>query len=465
MSWPNKVYSKSMVPKYTKYNDTNMLFRYNNILRGGKYLDFSGNGNSSVSYLQTSSSRRGITSATIKSIVNSPITGATVLPRTQSHSMGSFVNLPTSITAVKYTLFGKGVAGAWSYYPAGGVSLTNTGLMRLTWYDGGADYTYVDYTVGSDLTKIKHILYVINHVAGFGYLYINGVLAASKSPTTITNAVDYATDPFRLFSCGSTILDSEAGTSLKDCTLWSRALTATDIRNEWLQYAPMVQLKTGWGAKISIANESTAGNFVGNGSSPFEILSGTWKTSVQSVDGELHKVVECVAAGTVWLDRRFMNVTNTEAAYGSWRGLVYHAPSATPTTIGLTATAKATPSVTTGYYFRAYDQEARFGRYNAGAFTDVRTLPAPGAALALANFHSGRKFNNEWQQSARLAPGAYGPTWTDWQTSSPADIDSTYVTSEGMSFTANAGDWLSLGTVRDTYALTKFLGEFLPTEI
>jgi hypothetical protein len=34
-----------------------------------------------------------------------------------------------------------------------------------------------------------------------------------------------------------------------------------------------------------------------------------------------------------------------------------------------------------------------------------------------------------------------------------------------MSFTANAGDWLSLGTVRDTYALTKFLGEFLPTEV
>jgi hypothetical protein len=91
-------------------------------------------------------------------------------------------------------------------------------------------------------------------------------------------------------------------------------------------------------------------------------------------------------------------------------------------------------------------------------------LPAPGAALALAEFHTTRNFKDEWRQNARLAPGAFGPTWTDWQTS-VADTSATYLTSEGMSFTANAGDWLSLGTVRDTYALTKFLGEFLPTEI
>lgn len=463
MSWPNKVYSQSMVPKYTKYNDTNMLFRYSGVKRDGKYLDASGNGNSSTSTIQTSDGKKRITSATTRSAVNSPITGATVLPRTQSHSMGSFVNLVVP-AGTQITVFGKGVTGAWSFYPAGGISITNTGLIRVTWYSGGADYTYVDYLMGTNTTKVKHMLYVIDHAAGFGYLYLNGVLVASNTPTTITNAVDYAAEPFKLFVNGSTLTTSETGISLKDCTLWSRALVAADVRKEWLQYAPMVQLKTGWGAKISIANESTAGNFVGNGSTPFEILSGTWKTSLQLVDGELHKVIECVAAGTVWLDRKFMNINSTEASYGSWRGLFYHAPSATPTTVALTATAKNTPSVTTGYYFRGYNQEARFGRYAAGAFTDLRTLPAPGAALALAEFHTTRNFKDEWQQNARLAPGAFGPIWTDWQTS-VADTSATYLTSEGMSFTANAGDWLSLGTVRDTYALTKFLGEFLPTEI
>jgi len=354
------------------------------------------------------------------------------------------------------------VSGAWSQQAAGGVEVSSAGNMQLTWFNG-AIYQSVGSLAVTNAQRY-HALYVFDNVAWIAYFYINGVLNGSVGAVVFSGAVPYLTEPYRVGSTGSTLLPANTG-SAQDATLWSRALIAADVRKEWLQYARMVQLKTGWGSKVSIANESTVGNFVGNGSTPFEILSGTWKVSTQTVDGELHKVIECVGAGTVWLDRKFMNINSTEAAYGSWRGLFYHAPSATPTTVALTATAKDTPSVTTGYYFRGYNQEARFGRYSAGAFTDLRTLPAPGAALALANFQTGRKFNNEWQQSARLAPGAYGPTWTDWQTSSPPDVSATYLTSEGMSFTANAGDWLSLGTVRDTYALTKFLGEFIPTEV
>jgi hypothetical protein len=216
-------------------------------------------------------------------------------------------------------------------------------------------------------------------------------------------------------------------------------------------------LKTGWGSKVSIANENTVGNFVGNGSTPFEILSGTWKVSTQTVDGELHKVIECVAAGTVWLDRKFMNVNSSEAAYGGWRFFVSHATSATPTTIALTATAKNTPAVTTGYYLRVYDTETREGRYSAGVYTDFETLATGGGSTVPIEVQVRRRFDNVWQHHNRRI----GQAWL----TSGSDTDATYLTSEGVSITANAGDWISLGTVRDTYALTKYLGEFDPAEV
>lgn len=463
MSWPNKVYSRSLVPIYTKYNDTNMLFRYSGAQRARKYLDSTINANNSAALLRTNGSEvGGVSLVSDTSYVNSPITGTILSAVAADHSMAAFIRVSIPV-ANSRTVFGKGVLGAWSFYPSGGISARADSTIVLTWYDGGADYNYLTFTPPS-FSMPYHVLYVLDHTNDTGYLYVNGFLAISNNPLNITAGAAYVAEPYRLGVNGSTITTSTGGFSIKDCTLWSRALIAADVRKEWLQYARMAQLKAGWGSKVSIANENTAGNFVGNGSTPFEILSGTWKVSTQTVDGELHKVIECVAAGTVWLDRKFMGLNSSEAAYGSWRGLFYHAPSATPTTVGLTATAKNTPSVTTGYYLRGYDAEARFGRYNAGTFTDLRTLPSPGAAIALPEFQVGRKVDNKWRTSARLAPGAYGPTWTDWQTSAE-DTSATYLTSEGVSFTANAGDWLSLGTVRDNFAFTKFLGEFIPTEV
>jgi hypothetical protein len=229
------------------------------------------------------------------------------------------------------------------------------------------------------------------------------------------------------------------------------------FRKEWVKVAQAAHLKTGWGSKVSIAIESTVGNFVGNGSTPFEILSGTWKVSTQTVDGELHKVLECVAAGTIWLDRHFMGINSSEASYGGWRFFVSHAASATPTTIALTATAKNTPAVTTGYYLRVYDTETREGRYSAGAYTDFETLATGGGATEPLEVQVRRRFDNVWQHHNRRI----GQAWL----TSGSDTDATYLTSEGVSITANAGDWISLGTVRDNFAFTKYLGEFDPSEV
>jgi hypothetical protein len=227
----------------------------------------------------------------------------------------------------------------------------------------------------------------------------------------------------------------------------------------------MAQFKTGWGCKESIANESTVGNFVGNGSTPFEILSGTWKISLQTVDGETHKVLECVAAGSAWLDRKFLAINNVEAAYGSWRFLLRHAPSATPTIVAVTSSARGTSAATNGHCIRAYNTEVRLSRYSAGAYTDISTFSYFGASIELVEWHPTRRFDNTWVINGRSAPWGIYPAWSPWAQGNPAIVDANYAVSEGLSITANAGDWVSLGTLRDNNAFTKFLGEFGPSEV
>ncbi len=433
MSWPNKVYSRSLVPIYTKYNDTNMLFRYSGAQRAGKYLDSTINANNSASLLRTNGSEvGGVSLVSDTSYVNSPITGTILSAIAADHSMAAFIRVSVPV-ANSRTVFGKGVTGAWSFYPAGGISVrASDSTILLTWYDGGADYNYLTF-VPPSFSMPYHVLYVLDHTNDTGYLYVNGFFVTSNNPLNISAGVAYAAEPYRLGISGSTITTSTAGFSVKDCTLWSRALIAADVRKEWLQYARMVQLKTGWGSKVSIANESTAGNFVGNGSTPFEI------------------------AGTIWLDRHFMGINSAEASYGGWRFFVSHAASATPTTIALTATAKNTPSVTTGYYLRVYDTETRTGSYNAGVYTDFETLATGGGATEPLEVQVRRRVNNAWWHHNRRIS-------QPWLTSG-SDTDATYLTSEGVSITANAGDWISLGTVRDNFAFTKYLGEFDPSEV
>jgi hypothetical protein len=461
MSWPNKVYSRSSNIYSPNLDDSSLGSHYSGAVSNNSLIDSKGllnlpkirstNIKSGIGVLRKSST--GMASAG-QSAIRSVFPVAAASPIT-----GTFIIKPSSLTGDQClgvaTRFSIAPVDSWNVFLSG-----NRFHIEKYNYSAGADGYFrpvptlvnnLTYMLGFSFNPVDNLIYgSINSVVSSGFT-AGGVFGYGTAGYFYGGYSDIST----LYGYNSLI-----GAH----TLYNVVKDAAWFRKEWIKVAQAAQLKTGWGAKISIANESTAGNFVGNGSTPFEILSGTWKTSLQLVDGELHKVIECVAAGTVWLDRRFMGISSTEASYGSWRGLFYHAPSATPTTVALTATAKNTPSVTTGYYFRGYNQEARFGRYAAGAFTDLRTLPAPGAALALAEFHTTRNFKDEWRQNARLAPGAFGPTWTDWQTS-VADTSATYLTSEGMSFTANAGDWLSLGTVRDTYALTKFLGEFLPTEI
>jgi len=87
------------------------------------------------------------------------------------------------------------------------------------------------------------------------------------------------------------------------------------VTRRYLEGARAVQFKTGWGVKESIANE-TSGLL---SSSSFQISTGTWKVTNDTINGSVAKCIENVADGILYIPTTCFKIdNNAEAAYGSW---------------------------------------------------------------------------------------------------------------------------------------------------
>jgi hypothetical protein len=142
---------------------------------------------------------------------------------------------------------------------------------------------------------------------------------------------DGSKNPWLLGNSGATVLWT--GTSSTEwqyfdvtlnCTAVSLRLTTQTVAagySEWddIQVlGPETPLsantwRTDWGVKESVANV-TAG-YLEN--SPFQVISGTWKISADTIRGVEAKVIECVAAGALYIPTSTMRMTPTQAAYGT----------------------------------------------------------------------------------------------------------------------------------------------------
>lgn len=446
MSWPTKSICRASVNSAPNTSDPTLVRSIGGKVVGGKILDAKG-----VAALTTApgvSSRSSLV-GTLHSGISTTMAANTNLASTYPQTANEYftANVFTTRLTNGSTLLSSANANiGWGVFVSASIFI-QAAVAGTTRYHSVSFGTYLP-----ECPYLLSVKYDYNHSAY--YISINGKPYSSG----ITVGIYASVFPTGLFLGGRGVLGTNVGSlgPLGRAEIYSGLKTDVWAREQWVKIAQAVQFQTAWGIKQSVANESTVGNFVGSGSSPFEILSGTWKVSIQEYNGELHKALECVSAGTVWLDRSWMNINSTEAAYGAWRFLVSHADSATPTTIALTATAKETPSVTTGNYVRVYNTETRMGTYNAGSFTDFETLATGGGATAPLEVQARRRFDNVWSHHNKLLGAA-------WLTSAE-DTNATYTTSAGMSVTANAGDWVSLGTVNGDHGLTKYLGEFSPLE-
>lgn len=462
MSWPNKIYSKSSCKYRPDYNDTSLGISYDGLISSGTLID-------TKNFLNLgrvrASSVRTLTGKQLKCTDNTCMAGQLNV----SSGFPAASAIPLTVTAIVHphpsgnqciavaTRQNAGTADSWNMFLAG----SNLHVERYD-YNGSANGYYRPAAITAITGLPFFALGGIDPVNNTINVGMNGIL---YSGFTAGVALAYSVKGFFIGGFQDSSSVSNFLGRVGNVSLYNQLKDAVWFRKEWVKIAKSAQLKAGWGSKVSIANENTAGNFIGNGSTPFEILSGTWKVSTQLVNGELHKVIECVASGTAWLDRKFMNVNSTEASYGSWRLSYGHAKDTVNVAhIGLTSTNKAAwdAASNTGYVIRMSATAAgdKLLRYSGGGAANL-CFNMPNSAAVTNQIHITRRFDNSWQ--GYHMPNIVTSPWTP-STDGPF-VDSTYTTSAGMSFTFNAGDWVSLGNVRDAYALTKYLGEFDPREV
>jgi hypothetical protein len=451
MSWPKKVYSKGSCVYTPNLNDPNLGMSYNGLIASGRLID-------AKNFLHLgrvrASSTRTLLGKQLKCTDNTCMAGQTGV----SSGFPATGLIPITVTAIVHphpsgnqciavaTRQNAGTADSWNMF------LINNNLHVERYdYNGSANGYYRPATTTTVTGLPFFALGGIDPVNNTIYVGMNGIL---YSGFTAGAALAYSARGFFIGGFQDSSVTANFTGRIGNVSLYNQLKDAAWFRKEWVKIAQAVQFKTDWGCKESTANENTVGNFVGNGSTPFEILSGTWKLATTTQFDEPTKTIQCVAAGTLWLDRRFLAINNVEAAYGAWRTRITHL-AGTTSYVGLVCSAKSAFASHNGYALKIDTTDSRSVIRHAGAAENY-VVGCPDGQVN----HVNRRFDSVWSEFSRI--DTYPTNWNDVGFTG---TDATYTTSEGMCFTMNVGDEICLGNLRDDNNLIKFLGEFSPQEV
>ncbi len=164
------------------------------------------------------------------------------------------------------------------------------------------------YIVSVQYLKDKQIAHVGATYDGSDIrIYINGVLDSTTGITgyTSTNTMNY-------------LMSSNGSVRNLDGTMYTFAQYETVKDADWFlkEYnkGKRALFHTDYGANLSSA-AVTSGQLE---NTPFQVKSGSFKISADTIEGEAVKVIECVTSGSIYIDTAYLDQTETEAAYGTW---------------------------------------------------------------------------------------------------------------------------------------------------
>ena len=383
-----------------------------------------------------------------------------------SNLVGAWDMKPQGTTIVDLTTNKNGTV-------VGGVSHVNTILGNALKFDGSTGYVDVGDTSQTaktvafwvkgatttedfmDLDSGTHTIEVAaGTVTATGFdtptIYVDGAAGTAFTADTwhrivITTATGFAVSNLDI---GKETIFLEGLMTVPE--MWSDEKSTAWVTADYRKGAELVQYKTDWGTKVSVAAVS-AGLLEDTG---WTVNSGTWKVSTDTINGNKVKVFECVTAGVLYLPINLF-MTAEDAAYGTWKWWFLKGGDANTSYLDLISDGTAATAQNNGYQFVVGINEQILLRSTngIGAFN----------LFVTANSYLS---NNTWYEVkvTRRYDGQFTAyldgTLIDVSGGSGSNpvVDTTYKVSNYVTLDFDAGDKIAISDVKGDHSIVKYLG-------
>jgi hypothetical protein len=231
----------------------------------------------------------------------------------------------------------------------------------------------------------------------------------------------------------------------------NRCMSSDEI-SDYYKLARSALWKTDYGCTVSVANEGgVVGQYISN--TPFQCAdaTGRWQVETDTINGKSTKVLTCKTAGTVYIDKSVLQSEAGALAFGEWEWYYYRTGAAI-THFAFISSAKTLTSYN-GYEIYTQGTGIMYIlRYDAGAIGSYMAYTT--AAQAPLNVWT--KFNVK-----RSVAGAFTFYINDaippLAAGTDPVTDTTYLSGNYLTISAQVGDKLVLGAIDGSNALVKRL--------
>lgn len=307
-----KVKSRAQIPAFFSTGDATLLAYYEWDAQTGNVSDLSGKGEDATITGQAVvvSDRIGVTSTFTgtgnRAAIASPATDlANITANAAGMAISTWFKLDANVTdkVLVAQQDGAGTGQSWIVINDSGVA------NEVATYLGG---TVLRSTYSAQVGEWVNV--VVNYTAaGELQMWINGVAPGNSAKDV--RSINQNADGDILFTVDKALANSFDG-AINQTLIFDRELLQEEI--EALANKGVVQFAGAYGA---VETTDYTDGYLGN--TPFQVSTGTHKISTDSILGNDIKVIECVAAGVVYLNLDEVEIGTTEAAYGTWEFGIY----------------------------------------------------------------------------------------------------------------------------------------------
>jgi hypothetical protein len=286
---------------------------------------------------------------------------------------GGHIFCKGSTTGARVTLYYSTSGGTyWSYWNDGANERYIKSLAY--WYSSTAWHMITLTSNGVDVNGVK--------------IYVDGWDATDTRTDTLVGDITNASS-LKLNYGSAAAANREFYYAYP--SVYNRELSAGEVSSLYKTYQKeAVVFKTVYEGVSTTANISTVGAPLDK--TPFKVASGTWKISADTINGIPCKVIECVSAGSCYIDATLLNQGLTQPE-GKWLFWFYKNAAGSNSSIQVITSTTAIPNESVGI---AIDGTTAFNLRRRGVAAIITSAIFPGIRT-YCKIEIDRTTNNYWR--------------------------------------------------------------------